>query len=774
MRRFLISFMLLVGMIQGILAQNIQIKGSVSDANKVPLEYANVVLMTTDSAFITGASTDHKGLFALEKIKKGSYLLAVSSLGYETVYIAVPDLTKSTNLPGIVLSDASVALEGVTAVASNQTSRIDRKLVVPSDRQVKASTNGMDLLQQLMLPRIQVDLINSQIKTIGNGTVQLRINGVKVEQSDIKALLPQEIVRIEFHDNPGLRYNNADVVLDYIVRRPETGGSFSTDLEQGLNAMWGEHMVTAKINHKKSEWSTNYRFGPRDFYGMKRNNEEEFHLADGSLINRKEIGEPSHAELYMHNLRANYSIQDPDKYMFNASLRFWANDQPHWDYKGVLKNAANLTDQVNMIDRSSENYRVPSLDLYYQRDLKNNQLLVFNLVGTYNQSSSKRLYQESREQQLLTDVNNHVEGNKYSIIGEAIYEKKFANNYRISTGLRHSQSFSDNSYTNGHHYDTHMVQAESYAYSELSGKIKKLDYSVGAGITRSYYSQRGSGISYDRYTFNPRLTLFYAFPNQSSLRLKSDISNTAPSLGELSAIDQTIDSLQIQRGNPNLKSYLCYRTQLDYEIKKKLIYFNLSNVYDYQPKAIMDEKYQEGNKIIQSWDNQRNWQRLASTAELRFGPWKDLLQVSLTGGVNYYISNGNDYTHHYTNWWYNVNASLTWKNLMLGYKIFTNYNWFSGETMSGGENIQGIILNYRIKAVTIGAMVLNPFTDDYKQETENWNRYASYHRSNYFKESSKLVIATFAYNFSFGRKYKDVQKRVNNSDSDSGIIKASK
>ena len=94
--------------------------------------------------------------------------------------------------------------------------------------------------------------------------------------------------------------------------------------------------------------------------------------------------------------------------MFNASLRFWANDQPHCDYKGVLENVANLTDRVNMIDRSSENYRVPSLDLYYQRDLKNNQLLVFNLVGTYNQSSTKRLYQESREQQLLTDVNNHA------------------------------------------------------------------------------------------------------------------------------------------------------------------------------------------------------------------------------------------------------------------------------------------------------------------------------------------------------------------------------
>ncbi|MFA6768315.1 MAG: TonB-dependent receptor, partial [Parabacteroides sp.] len=90
------------------------------------------------------------------------------------------------------------------------------------------------------------------------------------------------------------------------------------------------------------------------------------------------------------------------------------------------------------------------------------------------------------------------------------------------------------------------------------------------------------------------------------------------------------------------------------------------------------------------------------------------------------------------------------------------------------ENIQAITLNYRIKAMTLGMIVFNPFTDNYKQETENWNRYASYHRCNYFKESSQLVIATFSYNFSFGRKYKDVQKKVNNSDSDSGIIKAGK
>ena len=111
---------------------------------------------------------------------------------------------------------------------------------------MKASGNGMDLLQQMMLPRVQVDLLNNEIKATGNGVVQVRINGVKVEQDEIKALNPSDIIRIEYHDNPGLRYGNAEIVLDYIVRRPDTGGSFGTDLSQGINAMWGSYNVFGK------------------------------------------------------------------------------------------------------------------------------------------------------------------------------------------------------------------------------------------------------------------------------------------------------------------------------------------------------------------------------------------------------------------------------------------------------------------------------------------------------------------------------------------------
>ena len=775
MKRILFAIMLLGCMIQGVFAQNLEIKGMVRNGRaKVPLEFANVVLQTADSVFITGTTTDGKGRFMLDKVKAGDYLLAVSSLGYETQYIALDGFNKSIDLKEILMEDAAVSLDGVTVSASNTSSRSDRKLIFPSDRQVKASTNGMDLLQQLMLPKITVNPMSNEIKVPGNGEVQLRINGVKVELDEIKALLPTDIIRIEFHDNPGLRYRNAEVVLDYIVRRPETGGNFSVDMSQGVNALWGEHRVSGKINHKKSEFGASYRIGPRDFYGMSRDNEEIFHLADGTVLHRKETGDPSHASMFMHNLNLNYSVQDPEKYLFNATFRYWNNHQPHWDYRGILSNLDNPDDYVDMVDLNSSDNQVPALDLYYQRNLKNDQTLVFNVVGTYNRTSSHRFYQESRGEELLTDINNRVSGKKYSLIGEAIYEKKLANGNSLSGGVWHTQSFSDNEYRNGHDYETHMDQSASSIYGEFKGKVRKLDYMLGVELARLYYKQEGTDDSDQFYTFNPRFTLQYALPGQSFIRLKGYVGNLSPSLGNLNAVEQVIDSLQLQRGNPRLESYMSYLLDLNYEYQKGIFYALVNGTYEYVPNAIMDEKYQEGNKIIQTWNNQKNWQRVVGFAMFRVGPIKDILQFSFTGGVNHYISNGNTYSHRYTNWYCNMQASFTWKKFMLMYQMNTNWNRFWGETLEGGENIQMFMAKYNFKNLSLGIGAFNPFSDNWKVQSENWNQYASSKKTSYIKESSRLFVVSVSYNFSFGRTYKAGQKRLNNSDSDSGVMSTGK
>jgi len=769
-----IAMILLCGIIQGSFAQNLKIDGIVKDAkSREVFDLANVVLQTKDSVFVKGMTTDIKGHFTFENISTGDYRIIISAMGYVAQHIQLPGLRSTRSLGDIWMEEDAIALADVTVSASNSNSYSDKKVIFPSARQIEASTNGVSLLQQLMLPKVQINPLFDEVSLPGGGEIQFRINGAKVELNEIKALQPSEIIKVEFHDNPGLRYGNAEVVLDYIVHRPETGGSFSVELSDAFNLpMWGNNYISAKINHKKSEWSANYGLQHRDFTEVYRDNEELFTHPDGSVLNRVEEGEFGALEARWQYLNATYSFMEPDKRLFKATFRYNHDNMPHRDFIGYLYNVADPNDRVYMIDNSGDNGSRPSLDLYYQENLRNNQTLVFNLVGTYNSTTYNRFYQESRDENLLTDINNQVDGKRYSLIAEGIYEKKLGTN-RISGGIRHSQSTTDNEYRNGMNYETQMDQADTYMYGEFSGKFKKLDYTLGIGVTRSWFKQEGDE-SYEDYTFNPRFSLHYNLPGKSFIRLNGSINNSNPSLSNLSAIEQTIDSMQIQRGNPNLKPFNKYSLALTYEIQKSIFYGNLWGYYEYQPKAIMDEKFWEGNKVIQTWNNQKDWQRLSGRATFRVGPIKDILQFTVTGGVNHYISNGNNYSHTYTNWYGNAHLTATYKKFMLGMGVETNWNWFYGETLSGGENIHYLMLQYSHKNISVAVGAFNPFVDNYKTEEENWSKYASFKKKNYIGESSRMFLAKFTYNFSFGRKFNAGNKRTDNQDTESGVMNTGK
>lgn len=757
-----------------IFPQQIQLKGTVRGKDRRPVEYANIVLMTNDSTVVTGTTTDLKGRFTIDNIRTGTYNLRISSLGYKTQDIWLNDIRQTYELKDIVLDEASFAIDGVTVTAAAQQSKADRKTIYPSTLQVKASANGMDMLQRMMLPRIQVDQVNNTVRIPGNGEVQIRINGVQVTAREIRALRPDEIVRIEYHDNPSLRYGNAEIVIDYIVRRPETGGDFGTDIMQSPHVRWGNYQAYMKINHKKSELSANYWGGPRNFHGIYRDNIEDFNLGNGIEMHRYERGIPSQNKFMQQWLNVAYNLQDDKRYQLNIALNYSGDNMPVECYRGQMFNRNDETDYVDMLDMNKSTEHTPSLDIYYQHYLKKEQVLVFNVVGTYHDESSERTYQESRAGSILTDVHNKVHGRKYSIIGEGTYEKKLDNGNMIGAGLRHTQSFADNDYINGHNYNTQMRQSDTYIFGEFRGHARQLDYIIGIGGTRSAYRQKGSEGQYQYYTFNPRLTLKYTFNERSYIRLRSAINNETPSLGNLSAIDQEIDSLQIQRGNPALKAYLHYENTIDAEWSKGLFYTYFSMTYDYKPNAIMDEKHVEGNKIIQTWDNQKNWQRIAPMLQLRVGPIADILQLSVSGGLNHFISNGNNYRHRYSNWWLDASVSIGWKDFSFMYQIMTNQNWFTGETLKGGENVHIAMLNYNWKKLRAGIGIVNPFNRDYKIQNENWNRFASSRKANYIRESAHMAYLSFSYNFSFGRHYSSGRRKISNKDSGSGIMKTGK
>jgi len=91
----------------------------------------------------------------------------------------------------------------------------------PSQSAVDASKNGLQLLGNLMIPTLSVSEALGTIQAAGQA-VQLRINGRQAGIDQVRALLPETIRRVEWIDNPGLRYGGATHVLN--LHRQQSGG----------------------------------------------------------------------------------------------------------------------------------------------------------------------------------------------------------------------------------------------------------------------------------------------------------------------------------------------------------------------------------------------------------------------------------------------------------------------------------------------------------------------------------------------------------------------
>lgn len=771
MRKIIMAALLMLFSLAG-WAQQIVVKGQVigTDINQ-PIEFANAVLQTTDSVFITGNTTDEKGIFKIEKVKPGDYLVAVSSLGYKTTVVAVSGLSGNLDLGKILLDPISVVLNEVTVSASAIRNRADRRIAFPTDKQKANSTNGINLLSTLMLPQLEVNPLTNEVKLTGEGNVQFCINGIKVNQEDVRALSPQMILRVEYHDNPGLRYGNAAVVIDYITRRESIGGSINLDVSNSPVVAFGDDQISFRLNHKKSEIGFQYGVRYRSVYDLWGDLTEVYHLENKRTLKRISEGIPAHSSEQNHNFSLNYSLVEPDKYYFNATLRHSITDSDK-KRKNHMYQADEPQQTSFVCNPRTNNIQLPSLDLYYLRNLPRKQTLIFNIVGTYIRTNAHQFYKESVEKEILTDILSDVKGKKYSLIGEGIYEKAFVSG-RLSGGMKHIQSWTDNAYTGTVASNTNMNQSETYVFTEYSGKFKKFRYTGGVGVSRSWFRQEGEK-EYTYYTFRPKVTLQYNFTNEMFFRLRGSIDNSSPGLSDLSAVDQYIDSLQIRRGNPLLKPYKNYNASMNYEYKKNIFTGSLNFYYRNSPDIIMEETLLENDKFIRTQANQIGWQKISGDVTVKAGPLKNILQLSLTGGMNRYISEGNFYKHTYTNWYYRASVMAMYKKFMALFQIQSCYNNFVGETLLGGENIHLFMLRYNQGKFTAGAGIMLPFSSQYKRTDQNRNALASYTSEGYSNDFSRLLLLTFSWNFDFGRKFKAGNKKLYNSDTDAGILTTGK
>lgn len=156
--------------------------------------------------------------------------------------------------------------------------------------------------------------------------------------------------------------------------------------------------------------------------------------------------------------------------------------------------------------------------------------------------------------------------------------------------------------------------------------------------------------------------------------------------------------------------------------------------------------------------------------DARVGMLWDRLQLS--GGISSvkYWSRGVNFRHSQQNFGWELGATFMYKNFTASAAYQKNNDYLFGESLSTGEEVHMIDVQYRLKRLNLGLRMFNPFQKDYKRLEENWNKDAGYSSRYHIDDVARMVCLTLSWNFSFGRDYKSNDKKMQNSDTDSGVM----
>lgn len=295
--------------------QNTTVSGKIIDANlKEPLAYVNVVLKNnnTTNKFVAGVITNDEGVFMLENVSSGNYLIEVSFIGFKTysntIYVGAN--SKYLDLGTIALEEDVSQLDEVVITSKKEAigSKMDKKTYAVS---ANISQNGGTVLQSLKnLPGITTQ--EGKVQLRGSDKVLVLIDGKQTaitgfgNQNGLDNIPASAIERIEIINNPSSKYDangNAGIINIILKKESQNGFNGTLGLTTGLGALWErkenlpgirpQYKMTPKINPSVA---LNYRKEKINFFLQADNlytetlNKNEFTTRsydDGTVINQQ-------------------------------------------------------------------------------------------------------------------------------------------------------------------------------------------------------------------------------------------------------------------------------------------------------------------------------------------------------------------------------------------------------------------------------------------------------------------------------------------------------
>ncbi|MBP8033733.1 MAG: TonB-dependent receptor [Bacteroidia bacterium] len=600
------------------------ISGQLSDSLKAPIVFNAIGLLNAnDSSIVKGVMTDDKGAYCFENIKKGTYQLKVSAIGFDTYYSNTLEYDSVTpiTLPNITLKARSINLNEVSVAAQKKTIEYKNgNVIVNIEGTALAMGNtAYDLLSRL--PGVTVSDGNISIQ--GKAGVKILIDG-KLQQVSgqqlmniLKSMNSSQIDKMEVLKKPPVKYDAAG-----------TGGMINIKTNKlkivGFSGSVFGSYSQGFLGSGSGGFNLNYKGKKFNFFSGVTANKDARHFVNKATntINYngiettvdQETVTKSHGHYETYNIGTDWFINKSnsigikingafglglDDHTTNTNISdnslgyqntiLYANKPNPWIYPEFNLNTEHLFDTVGTALHFSADYK-PYWDIYDANF--NNQFI----DATSSVSSTSSIYKTSNT--LLFNT----------LSGLLDFEKELKHEFKIETGIKHSyqgmnsdyylknqdaitgQYLTNNLYSDVYDYTQHI----SAGYFNINKQHKKMSFQLGVRGENTYINtlSKSNHSGFNRQYFNlfPLASIDFKKSDNHNFSIAYNKRVNRPDYNLFNPFVVFNSALSSFQGNPNLKPEYSHDINFTYSYKTWMNHSfsylrNLNNFLDYSSQS---------------------------------------------------------------------------------------------------------------------------------------------------------------------------------------------
>lgn len=425
-----------------------------------------------------------------------------------------------------------------------------------------AIPNPVDLLAKL--PLVQISSDREKITLVGKGNPLIYIDNQKVEMNDLNALSTADIKTIEIIQNPSSKYEASGRAVILITRKLSKKDSFRTEISEvtsfkkhynnflGFNSNFKKNKLELKANFNY------HRLNPWESHGI------NYEIPQASIVSNYDVSATTKRHKYVFGGGLFYKINDDDYFSINVNSRLQDDTFPINTFT-YNKNQDDENNVLTLSDNSSKKNFVNSFMNYFKK-LKfiDTELFAGFQYSNFKQHLWSLVENNFNETEFELSQNRDQKFNVDVFSGRIDLEKKFKNemNWEYGGLFLQAKSKSDADIFN---YDENKNVISNYifkeqntaAYTQLSGKIKKIDFSVGFRVentnVRGMFKSDTSPTLDKNYTnLFPKAQFTFPIDSTKSISLNYAKSIVRPNYSSLSQISTYINPYFIYGSSINL------------------------------------------------------------------------------------------------------------------------------------------------------------------------------------------------------------------------------